>query len=55
MAKTFDVKTMNALVRHGENRRDGIHGENQIGGFHQHQHQHQRREREPVIPPGEAA
>ena len=45
MAKTFEVKTMNGLVRHGEDRRDGIHGEDQVGGLDHQQHQGQRGER----------
>ena len=49
-----DVRGENdeGLARHGKHRRHGIHGENQIGGFHQQQHQRQRGEGEAGRPAG---
>ena len=41
------------LARDGKNRRDGVHGENQIGRLDEQQHQRQRRERKAAIEPGE--
>ena len=39
------------LLGHGEDRWNGVHGKNQIGGFHHQQHERQRRQRKFAIQP----
>ena len=43
IAKMFDVNTMNGSLRHAENRRNGVDGEDQVGDLDEHEHEQQRR------------
>ena len=51
--KNVRGKNDEGLARDGKNRRDGIHGENQIGRLDEQQHQRQRCECKATVEPGE--